>query len=406
MVRSDMTKIPDGWRRVRLGEVAEINRDSWTPENNDTILYLDLTAVDSPGRVSAPKLIAAKHVPSRARRKVISGDILVSTVRPYLRGFARIKNAPDNLVASTGFAVVTPHSDVAGSLIYHHIMTHKFMQYLENHMTGQAYPAIRPEDVSSFKLLLPPLSEQQGIASVLDSIDEAIESTEATITTTESLRDSLRHQLLTRGVPGWHTEWRDVPGIGTIPIDWQVVGLGDCAFLRRKAVKTVYNDSRPYIALENIISNGPLNSYGRAGDSMSPKTCFYKGDTLYGKLRPNLRKVVRVMFDGVCSTDILAISATNRINESYLCCILQSDSLYRHAMQGVSGTRMPRTSWNHLEKFKFGLPSDKEQKIISKMLESVNETIRIIKVQISQFTSFKEVIMESLLTGRVQIKEC
>ena len=60
---------------------------------------------------------------------------------------------------------------------------------------------------------------------MLDSIDEAIERTEA-------LHDSLLHELLTRGVPGWHTEWREVPGIGTIPADWEVVRLGDVAEVR------------------------------------------------------------------------------------------------------------------------------------------------------------------------------
>ena len=76
-------------------------------------------------------------------------------------------------------------------------------------------------------VFLPPLHEQRAIADVLDSIDEAIERTEAVITATETLRDSLLHDLLTHGVPGWHTEWKDVPGIGTIPADWEVVRLGD-----------------------------------------------------------------------------------------------------------------------------------------------------------------------------------
>ena len=76
-------------------------------------------------------------------------------------------------------------------------------------------------------MLLPPLPEQRAIADVLDSIDEAIERTEAVIAATETLRDSLLHELLTRGVPGWHTEWKDAPGIGTIPVDWEVVRLGE-----------------------------------------------------------------------------------------------------------------------------------------------------------------------------------
>ena len=70
-------------------------------------------------------------------------------------------------------------------------------------------------------ILLPPLAEQRAIAAVLDSIDEAIERTEAVIVATERLRDALLHELLTRGLPGKHTEFKQVPGIGTIPASWE-----------------------------------------------------------------------------------------------------------------------------------------------------------------------------------------
>ena len=62
---------------------------------------------------------------------------------------------------------------------------------------------------------------------MLDSIDDAIDRTDAVIKATEQMRDSLLHELLTRGVPGWHTAWRDIPGLGTIPVDWEVVKLGE-----------------------------------------------------------------------------------------------------------------------------------------------------------------------------------
>ena len=81
---------------------------------------------------------------------------------------------------------------------------------------------VHPEPVP-----LPPLPEQQAIATVLDSIDEAIERTNAVIAATERLRDSLLHELLTRGVPGWHSEWNTRWAVGTIPADWEVVRLGD-----------------------------------------------------------------------------------------------------------------------------------------------------------------------------------
>ena len=55
-----------------------------------------------------------------------------------------------------------------------------------------------------------------------------------------SLRDALLHRLLTRGVPGWHSEWKDVRGLGTIPASWDVVRLGDVAEGRQAALGVWY----------------------------------------------------------------------------------------------------------------------------------------------------------------------
>ena len=98
---------------------------------------------------------------------------------------------------------------------------------LQQRSRGTTVQGVSREDVDSLPIFLPPLPEQRAIAAALDSIDDAIESAEAVIAATGQLRDSLLHQLLTRGVPGWHTEWKEAPGLGTIPADWEVVRLGD-----------------------------------------------------------------------------------------------------------------------------------------------------------------------------------
>ena len=136
--------MPEGWQLVRLGNVAALNRENWDPAEGTPIAYLDLTAVVSPGRLAPLKIVEAKDAPGRARRKVCSGDILVSTVRPNLRGFARVVDAPANLVASTGFGTLTPSNSVVGSFVHHHVMTEGFARHLEQATTGQAYPAVRP----------------------------------------------------------------------------------------------------------------------------------------------------------------------------------------------------------------------------------------------------------------------
>lgn len=190
--------IPASWKTSRLGDVVHINRDSWLPRDEEEIIhYLDLTAVFAPGSVAEPRKIISTEAPSRARRRVHSGDVLVSTVRPNLRGFARITGARHNLIASTGFAVLSPRQSTIGSYIYHHVMTPCFAAYLENATTGQAYPAVRPADVAAYKLSLPPLSEQRAIASVLDSVDATIERAREERRVLSSAATSVADALLT-----------------------------------------------------------------------------------------------------------------------------------------------------------------------------------------------------------------
>lgn len=100
---------------------------------------------------------------------------------------------------------------------------------LEKLAQGSTFEAIGGEDLRKLPISVPPILEQRAIAAILDSIDEAIQRTEEVIAATEELRQALLQDLLTRGVPGWHTEWKQVPGIGTIPADWEVVRLGEVA---------------------------------------------------------------------------------------------------------------------------------------------------------------------------------
>ena len=189
--------IPASWDVVRLGDVAGINRQSWKPTDlGEIIQYLDLTAVVGPGNVSEPHELAASEVPSRARRRAGPGDILVSTVRPNLRGFARLTSAPENLVVSTGFAVITPGQKAVGSFLYHHVMSSGFARHLQDATTGQAYPAVRPDDVGAYRLACPPIREQQVIAGTLDSVEGAAKQVRKELETLRAAKASAADAML------------------------------------------------------------------------------------------------------------------------------------------------------------------------------------------------------------------
>ena len=190
----------------------------------------------------------------------------------------------------------------------------------------------------------------------------------------------------------------------TQPDGWQKVRLGDVASLRREQVKPVGYDSQPYVALEHIVPGGSLTGYGKASDSVSHKTMFCKGDVLYGKLRPNLRKVVRAEFDGVCSTEILAVRSRDSANAYFLSHLFRSEQLHGYAMQGITGTKMPRTSWGHLRGFEILLPPLAEQRAIAAVLDSIDEAIEGSRVERDALQSLQTSTADALLTGRVRVK--
>lgn len=102
--------LPAGWTLRPLKYLAAVNAQTLPDTHPSTaeIAYVDIGAVGHGRFVALPEVMAFGEAPSRARRIVHDGDILVSTVRTYLRAVVRIDVAEESLIASTGFAVITP----------------------------------------------------------------------------------------------------------------------------------------------------------------------------------------------------------------------------------------------------------------------------------------------------------
>ena len=145
--------VPEGWKRLRLSEIAEVNRESLTGGFDGVIDYIDISAV-TPGAIDETTSYDFKDAPSRARRIVRHGDIIWSCVRPNRRSYAAIWQPAPNLIASTGFAVITPMA-VPTTFMLQASTTDAFVGYLENHARGAAYPAVVAGDFERAEILVP-----------------------------------------------------------------------------------------------------------------------------------------------------------------------------------------------------------------------------------------------------------
>ncbi|MCU0762667.1 MAG: restriction endonuclease subunit S [Hydrogenophaga sp.] len=137
------------------------------------------------------------------------------------------------------------------------------------------------------------------------------------------------------------------------------------------------NPNRIYVGLEDIPSGGTsLISHGWATDSVSTNNVFKAGDVLFGKLRPRLRKSIRIDRPGYCSTDILVLRPTAGVDPEFAGYVAQSDTVFTKAVRTEEGTKMPRCSWQQIQSVHVFLPTTRnEQRSIVRFLACMDRAI-------------------------------
>lgn len=153
-VAKDESGIPENWKILPLAEVAIVNRASLSSKDKpDEIQYVDIASVETGVVLGASTMLYA-DAPGRARRLVQHGDVIWSCVRPNRRSYALLWEPNDNVIVSTGFAVLTA-SGIPFSYLYFATTSDEFVAYLTNRATGAAYPAVSGKDFEEAPLLCP-----------------------------------------------------------------------------------------------------------------------------------------------------------------------------------------------------------------------------------------------------------
>lgn len=153
---------------------------------------------------------------------------------------------------------------------------------------------------------------------------------------------------------------------------WKTIRLGQVVQLRQDTVQPADALHLPYVGLEHIDpGNIGLRRYGEASEVTSTKNRFLPGDVLYGKLRPYLDKAALADKPGMCSTDILVLTATDQVLADFLVFLLHAQAFRDHAIANTNGVNHPRTSFQALSDFSCRLPPLPEQRAIARVLRAV-----------------------------------
>ena len=215
--------------------------------------------------------------PSRARRLVRRGDTIVSTVRTYLRAVWPVSGSADDLVVSTGFAVLTP-TGVDPRYFSWWVLSDTFIEEVVARSVGVSYPAINASEIGDLLLRVPTLAEQRAIADYLDiqtaRIDALISKKRRMIELLEERVGSvIDEMLLAEGYVGKEPDdpldgaWEKLPaGWHVMPVKHLVSHLNSGAWGAEPGENEI---EMPVTTTAQISSDGQFDVCGMARRSFS-----------------------------------------------------------------------------------------------------------------------------------------
>lgn len=276
--------------------------------------------------------------------------------------------------------------------------------------------SIRFNTLSSLILSIPSIDIQKSILKIIKSIEKTIEQTEDVLAKTEQLRDSLLNDCLKRGLPGHHTEWKEVSGIGVIPAAWQIMPFGDVADISFSNVDKKTRESEIPIKLCNytdVFYNRSVHS-GLSFSSATATSKEYqrwelkKDDVLFTKDSESPYEIGIPSF--VCE-DMpgvllgyhlgLARPKSNLIQGKFLSLVIGSDiyrGLFARIANGVTRFGLTLDSTRAI---KILVPSLVEQIQISKLIDQINEVIDSLNSEYNMLFLLKESTLEELISKGV-----
>ena len=190
-------EIPESWEWVRLSKIV-YNRGQMAPAND--FCYIDIGSIDNKHQKlsDAENIIAIDKAPSRARKIVDIGDILYSTVRPYLHNMCIVDRPFSHQpIASTGFAALTCHTGFYNEFLFYYLMSPDFDAYANDtdNAKGVAYPAINDNKLYQALIPVPPEAEQKKIVEKIKKVLPYVDTYRTSYSESESLNNAFPNRL-------------------------------------------------------------------------------------------------------------------------------------------------------------------------------------------------------------------
>lgn len=411
--------IPEHWRIKRIKEVSIINRKSLSEQisKDYEFDYVDISGVTYGERRYLTERLVFSEAPSRARRMVKKGDTLISTVRTYLKAVSYIENNVKDLIASTGFAVITPKQSIYEKYQSYLLTADFIIDEIFALSTGVSYPAINATTIGNLFFLLPPLPEQKAIADYLDrktaQIDQKIDLLTQKAKHYGQFKQSLINETVTHGLDKtFAMKDSGIEWIGDIPEHWEVKRFSDVAVQNKVKNKGLIEKNLLSLSYGQIIRKDFNTRFGLLPESFETYQVVRSG-TVILRLTDlqNDQKSLRVGLareQGIITSAYLGLCFRRSINPTFAYYLLHVFDLCK-VFYWFGGGLRSTMRFDDIKVIPFILPSPSEQKAIADYLDTktaqIEQIVETINTQIEKLKELRKNLINDAVTGKIKVAQ-
>jgi type I restriction enzyme S subunit len=406
-----ISKLPDGWLAVPLSEIAHEVQERNPHESN--IPVLSVTKYD--GFVLSleyfKKQIFSKDTSNY--KLVRKGQFAYATIH-LDEGSIDLLDKFDCGLISPMYTVFEPDSKrVDLNYLRYQMKSGRFLQMYARLGQGSINrrKSISFNTLEAITIPLPLFTEQQKITAILNSVDEAIASTQAVINQTRKVKQGILQQLLTRGIG--HTRFKE-SAIGRIPERWEAVQLSKvCSKITDGVHKKPNYVSKgiPFITIKNLTFSSGINfsdvNFITKEDHKEfiKRTHPEKGDVLLTKDGTlGIPRVIETDTEFSIFVSLALLKPIREVLDSYfLCQALESPIVSSQLLLNQAGSALKHIHLIDLRSSWIPLPSLEEQLAIVERIRSIDDLINYSLSQLNSLSQIKQGLMQDLLTGRVRV---
>ncbi|WP_082725055.1 restriction endonuclease subunit S [Burkholderia sp. NRF60-BP8] len=426
-----LEQIPAHWEIKRIKDVATYNDEALDEQTDPDfeINYVDISSVTLINGVEKIETMSFEKAPSRARRKVKDGDIIVSTVRTYLKAIAPIVNSPENMIVSTGFVVIRPKENFYSGFAGYLLQSNGFVGEVVANSVGVSYPAINASDLVRIPAVEPPLEEQQAIARFLDfettQIDALIKKQEALLDKLAEKRSAIVSHAVVKGLdPSVAMKDSGEPWLGQIPEHWKMTRVRFVIeALEQGWSPQCHNypadDEQWGVLKVGCVNGDQFDSFENKAlpDALKPLTKYEINDGDILVSRANTKELlgsaalVRNVRPRLLLCDKLyRMKATGLIDSNYLVRFLRSSLARYHYERHATGTSgsMQNIGQDTLKNVPLPLPPKAEQNSITTYLDNVCSEIssqmeKVMNVM-EKLREYRSALITNAVTGKIDVR--